>query len=228
MAVTPTSNDDGRATLVASLNRGGNAEKAPTSAGATQEMSDRFLKLLVTQLKNQDPMNPMENAELTSQLAQMSTVEGINKLNTTLAEMARTSQMAQGAALVGRSVLAEGDHLKLTAAGAVGGIELASMADSVKVSIYDAYGNAVRTLDLGEQDGGLARFVWDGKDTAGTPLPEGAYSFKVTATAAGEAVEATSYTMGSVLSVALNAGNGLDVEVSDVGVLGLDQIKQVY
>lgn len=226
MTVSAATNDDGRASLVAALNQGGGAGSATPSAA--QELSDRFLKLLVTQLKNQDPMNPMENAELTSQLAQMSTVEGISKLNTTLVEMSRASQMAQGASLVGRSVLAQGDHLELTSAGAVGGIDLASMADSVKVTVFDANGSAVRTLDLGKQDGGLIRFVWDGKNAAGTQLPAGAYSFQVTASAAGKAVDATSYGMGSVLSVALNDGNGMDVEVSGFGVLGLDKIKQVY
>jgi flagellar basal-body rod modification protein FlgD len=227
MSVSAVSNDDGRAGLVAALNKG-NTASATTTASASQEMSDRFLKLLVTQLKNQDPMNPMENAELTSQLAQMSTVEGISKLNTTLAEMSRTSQMVQGASLVGRSVLAEGDNLELTASGAVGGINLDSMADSVKVTVTDASGNTVRVLDLGKQDGGLVRFVWDGKDTAGTLLQNGSYSFKATATADGLPVTASTYGLGSVLSVSLNDLNGMDVEVSGLGVLTLDKIKQVY
>ncbi len=226
MAVSAVSNDDGRASLVAALNKG--ATTSATTASASQEMSDRFLKLLVTQLKNQDPMNPMENAELTSQLAQMSTVEGISKLNTTLAEMSRTSQMVQGASLVGRSVLAEGSNLELTASGAVGGINLDSMADSVKVTVTDASGNTVRVLDLGKQDGGLVRFVWDGKDTAGSLLANGSYRFKATATADGLPVTAATYGLGSVLSVSLNELNGMDVEVSGLGVLTLDKIKQVY
>lgn len=226
MAVSAISTDDGRASLVAALNKG-NAASA-TSTSATEEMSDRFLKLLVTQLKNQDPMNPMENAELTSQLAQMSTVEGISKLNATLSEMSRTSQMVQGAALVGRSVLAEGDNLELTDVGAVGGMNLDSMADSVKVTVTDAAGNTVRVLDLGKQDGGLVRFVWDGKNSAGTLVENGSYSFKVSATAGGSPVNASTYGLGSVLSVSLNDLNGMDVEVSGLGVLALDKIKQVY
>lgn len=83
---------------------------AAAAAGSAAELSDRFLKLLVTQLKNQDPMNPMENAELTTQLAQMSTVEGVNRLNDTmdgLAAQFRASQVLQGSALLGRAVLAE-------------------------------------------------------------------------------------------------------------------------
>ncbi len=227
MAVTSTTNDDGRAALVASLNRGGNTGKSTDSASATQEMSDRFLKLLVTQLKNQDPMNPMENAELTSQLAQMSTVEGISKLNTTLSALSRTSQMLQGASLVGHSVLAEGNHLELTTSGAVGGIALASAADSVKVTIKDGDGNTVKVLDLGKQDSGLARFIWDGKSTSGVLQQAGSYSFSVSATAGGRAVTTTSYGLGSVLSVAMK-DDGIEAEVSGLGSVTLDKIRQVY
>lgn len=226
MAVSAVSTDDGRASLVAALNKGSSTSASTTSEA--QEMSDRFLKLLVTQLKNQDPMNPMENAELTSQLAQMSTVEGISKLNTTLSEMSRTSQMTQGASLVGHSVLAEGDNLELTDSGAVGGINLDSMADSVQVTISDASGNAVRVLDLGKQEGGLVRFVWDGKDAGGTLQENGSYSFSVSATAADSPVNATVYGLGKVLSVSLNDTNEMDVEVSGMGILTLDKIKQVY
>jgi len=227
MAVTSTTNDDGRSALVASLNRGSNTEKSTTTTSATQEMSDRFLKLLVTQLKNQDPMNPMENAELTSQLAQMSTVEGISKLNTTLSALSRTSQMLQGASLVGHSVLAEGNNLELTTSGAVGGIEFASAADSVKVTIKDEDGNTVKVLDLGKQESGLARFVWDGKSSTGTLQEAGSYSFSVTATAGGKAVTTTSYGLGSVLSVAMNDSD-IEAEVSGLGSLTLDKIRQVY
>ena len=227
MAVTSTTNDDGRSALVASLNRGSNTEKSTTTTSATQEMSDRFLKLLVTQLKNQDPMNPMENAELTSQLAQMSTVEGISKLNTTLSALSRTSQMLQGASLVGHSVLAEGNNLELTTSGAVGGIEFASAADSVKVTIKDEDGNTVKVLDLGKQESGLARFVWDGKSSTGTLQEAGSYSFSVTATAGGKAVTTTSYGLGSVLSVAMNDSD-IEAEVSGLGSMTLDKIRQVY
>lgn len=227
MTLAATSNDDGRSALVASLNRGGKAEKTTATASATQEMSDRFLKLLVTQLKNQDPMNPMENAELTSQLAQMSTVEGITRLNTTLSALSRTSQMLQGAGLVGRSVLAEGNNLELVASGAVGGIELASAADSVKVTIKDKDGSTVRVLDLGKQEGGLTRFVWDGRSTAGVPQAAGGYSFSVTATAGGKAVTSTSYGLGNVLSVTMN-GAHVEAEIKGLGSMTLDKVRQIY
>lgn len=201
-----------------------------TTTSSTQELSDRFLKLLVTQLKNQDPMNPMENAELTTQLAQMSTVEGVNKLNDSLDALNaqfRATQVIQGASMVGHQVLAEGDYLPMSQSTAVGGVELGSKADSVKVDIFNEGGTLVKTLDLGAQDAGLVRFVWDGKNTDGTTLADGDYSFQVTATAAGKDVEATTYSLGKVLSVALK-DDAMEVEVSGLGNLGMDQIRQIF
>lgn len=226
MSISAVSTDN--ASLVASLNPG--TSGGATTTASAQEMSDRFLKLLVTQLKNQDPMNPMENAELTSQLAQMSTVEGITKLNDSmdsLSGMFRSSQVIQGAALVGRQVLAEGDVLTLGAAGAVGGVELAGKADSVRIKVLDAGGATARVLDLGAQEAGLVRFVWDGKDAGGNALAIGQYSFAVEAAAAGEKVAFTPYGLGSVQSVSLN-DSGMEAEVSGLGVRAFEQIRQIY
>ncbi len=228
MAIAAVQNESA-ADVYARLN-GTSGKKATEETGSTTELSDRFLTLLVTQLKNQDPMNPMENAELTTQLAQMSTVEGVNKLNTTLDGLVsqfKSNQVMQGAALVGRQVLAEGDALRLGSAGAAGGAGLASKADSVKVKVLDAGGALVQTLDLGKQDAGLVRFVWDGKDAGGVSQAEGDYRFQVEASAAGKPVAASTYALGNVLSVSLN-DNEMDVEVSGLGARGLDQIRQIF
>jgi len=207
-----------------------NGAAAASKTSETEALSDRFLKLLVAQLKNQDPMNPMENAELTSQLAQMSTVEGVSKLNTSmegLVSQFKASQVMQGAALVGRQVMTEGDSLKLTDLGAAGGIDLAAAAENVKVSISDSYGNLVHTLDLGRQPAGLMNFVWDGKNATGEMQVGGDYRFKVGASAAEQDVVATGYALGNVSSVALN-GNEMGVEVAGLGVRRLDQIRQIF
>ena len=225
MAISAVQNDS-NASLVASLN-GATTTKA---ASATAEASDRFLKLLVTQLQNQDPMNPMENAELTTQLAQMSTVEGINKMNSTLDGLLaqyKSNQVMQGAALVGRQVLAEGNVLNLGAGGAAGGVELEGAADSVKIKVFSGNGALVQTLDLGKQDAGLVRFAWDGADASGAAQALGDYTFRVEANAGAAGVAATQYTLGSVLSVSLNDSD-IDVEVDGLGALGLGQIRQIF
>ena len=116
----------------AAINAAGKSATASTSAVADQQ--DRFLKLLVTQLKNQDPLNPMDNAQMTSQLAQMSTVSGIEKLNATLNSLVDSvgnSQSMQAADMIGKSVLVPGSQLALSNGVAYAGINLAAAADQV-------------------------------------------------------------------------------------------------
>lgn len=225
MAVSAVQNDS-NANLVASLN----GAQASKSANATTEASDRFLKLLVTQLQNQDPMNPMENAELTSQLAQMSTVEGINKMNASLDGLMaqyKSNQILQGASLVGHQVLAEGNALLLGSGGAAGAVELAGAVDSVKIKVFSSNGELVQTLDLGKQDAGLVRFAWDGMDASGAAQALGDYTFTANASVGAAMVAATQFTLGSVLSVSMNQSD-MDVEIDGLGERGLNQIRQIF
>ena len=223
MAVSATQTDN--SSLVNALNGSGGTGKS-----AVGEAQDRFLKLLVTQLQNQDPMNPMENAELTTQLAQMSTVEGINNLNSSLSSLLegyRSSQTLQAASLVGRKVLAAGDILTLQGAVAGGGADLSSAADQVKVRILDASGQVVRILDLGQQEEGIVRFGWDGKDTAGQQLSDGFYTIQVEASQAGESVLATALALDGVASVLLNDG-AMEIDLIAQGQVNFGQVRQIY
>jgi flagellar basal-body rod modification protein FlgD len=215
---------------VAAVQNTSTSSTSSLSGSTAAEIGDRFLKLLVTQLKNQDPLNPMENAEITSQMAQLSTVEGISQMNDAMATLAtqfRATQALQGASLIGRQVLAEGARLDLGAAGAAGGVDLASKADKVTINVIDGAGKVVRAIDLGSQEAGLARFAWDGLDATGNPMAQGTYKFEIAATAAGKPVDATAYSLAQVLSVSM-ADSGLGVELSTLGNLGLDKIKQIF
>ncbi|MDP2107925.1 MAG: flagellar hook capping FlgD N-terminal domain-containing protein, partial [Rhodocyclaceae bacterium] len=121
-------------------------------SSATADIQNRFLTLLTAQLKNQDPTSPMDSAQMTSQLAQISTVDGIERLNATLQKMlgnTADAQAMQAAALVGRGVLVPGSALQLVEGAAVGALELAGPADEVTVTIKDANGLVQRTLNLG-------------------------------------------------------------------------------
>lgn len=194
------------------------------------EAQDRFLKLLTTQLQNQDPLNPMDNAELTSQLAQISTVEGIEKLNTTLEKMMASTtdgEVLQAAGMVGKSVMVAGSQMELTDAGAVSGVQIDAFADKVKVTIKDANGLVVRNLDLGQMKQGLHNFTWDGKTDAGVTAANGTYSIGVTATAAGEKVTATALELARVESVTRTA-TGTSIEVGRFGQLSMNDIKQIF
>ena len=136
---------------------------ASTSASnSVTAASNQFLKLLVTQMQNQDPMNPMDNAQITTQLAQLSTVQGITDLNSTvtgLVSQLQSSQMMQSASLIGQNVLAQGSALSLGSAGAAGGVNLASAADQVSVNVLNSAGTVIRSLSLGSQPVGLAQFT---------------------------------------------------------------------
>src|SRR5262245_33854411 len=184
------------------------ATSATGTAAGTGEIQDRFLKLLVTQMKNQDPLNPLDNAQVTSQLAQINTVSGIEKLNTTLSNLSTSfiaGQSLQSAALIGRSVLTDGNRLVYAGAPVTGAADLAQPADRVTVTIADAAGNAVRTLELGAQKAGAAQFQWDGLNDAGAKVPEGSYTFKIAAQRGGQPVTANPLGVGRVASVSFGS-----------------------
>ncbi len=202
-----------------------NTGASSLTANSVQAQQDRFLKLLVTQMKNQDPLNPMDNAEITSQMAQLSTVTGIEKLNETLAAFTK-AQAFQSVDMIGHYVLAPGEHMDLASGTALGGVELASGADAVTVKVFDENGSLVRTLDLGELDAGVNAFTWDGKNDAGTAVADGSYTFTVDAKLNTAAVTATSLAVGKVQSVLMD-DFGPALSVSGMGLVELGDIKQV-
>lgn len=215
------------AALNAASSGAGKADKAGTSA--TEGAQDRFLKLLTTQLKNQDPLNPLDNAQMTSQLAQISTVDGITKLNSTLQTLLNNnadSQTLQAAALVGHSVLVPGNKLTLHDGMSIGGVELDSAADKVVATIKDANGLVVRTLDLGALPAGTTQVSWDGKTDNGATAVNGTYSVSFDAKQGTSKVTATALQYGDVTSVAKNI-NGVSLTVGNLGTLTLSDVKQI-
>jgi flagellar basal-body rod modification protein FlgD len=207
----------------------GGGASAASGGSNTSEMSDRFLKLLVTQMKNQDPLNPLDNAQVTSQLAQINTVSGIEKLNSTLQNLSTSfmaGQSLQSAALIGRSVLTDSNRLAWNGATVTGAAELQQPADRVTVTIADAAGNAVRTMELGPQKAGAAQFQWDGLNDAGARMADGAYTFRIAAQRGGQPVAATPLGIGRVASVSFG-NEGLRVDVDGIGAIQLFQIKRI-
>jgi flagellar basal-body rod modification protein FlgD len=201
-----------------------------TTATTSSDIQDRFLKLLVTQLKNQDPLNPMDNAQLTSQLSQISTVTGIEKLNASIQAMSASlmsAQALQSAGLIGHYVFTEGNQLNFDGnAAALGGVNLTQAVDSLKVNVIGPSGNVVRQLDLGAAKAGLAGFQWDGLSDNGSKAAAGAYTFQVKAASGGHAVPATALMTGLVSSVSLGS-DGAHAIVDGVGDLRMDQIKRI-
>ena len=201
----------------------------PVNTKKADDPQSRFLTLLTTQLRNQDPMNPMENAEVTSQLAQMSTVDGIERLNKLFQSFVDSQSSSDGinaAGLIGRGVLVEGKGLGLTEAGAVGGFTLNTAADNVVLTIRDASGLTVSTVELSDVEAGSHNYLWDGTASDGTRAADGMYSVSMSATANGEKVTGQVLQFAAVTSV-IRGPNGTDLQVGSLGVFKLDDIKQI-
>lgn len=206
------------------------AAPAASSKNSTAETQNRFLSLLVAQMKNQDPLNPLDNAQVTSQMAQLSTVQGIENMNKSLEALAASmgvNQMSQAASLIGHAVLVPGDRLSPAKLQDVIGFELSRPADNVTVSIHDAAGNTVRSLNLGPRESGINVLAWDGMTNGGTAAPAGEYSFKVNAVQAGKTVSHIALSLGMVNSVSQNS-QGVQLNLAGNKSAGYADIRQIF
>ena len=185
--------------------------------------ADRFLKLLVAQMQNQDPLSPMDNAQVTSQIAQINTVSGIDKLNTTVSGL--NSQFLQlqalsGASLVGHNITLQGNSLQVQSGVGNGGFDLSGTADNVKVDILSPAGQVVQTLNLGAEMTGRHEFTWPA-----TGVPDGApYQFRVTATKGAAAVPSTPLMRDWVTAVSTDGGT-LTLETLNHGSVAYADVK---
>lgn len=202
--------------------------------GGSQELQNSFLKLLVAQLKNQDPTNPMQNNELTSQLAQISTVQGIERLNTSIGSISGqidSSRSLQATSLIGRGVMIPGNTILAGSKEGVMsttpfGIELERSADSVTATITDKGGAIVRKIDIGSLKAGVHNFTWDGSLASGSFAPDGAYNVTLAASNGGETLVSTALTFALVNGVTRGAkGPELDLGLS--GTTTLDNVRQI-
>ncbi len=195
-----------------------------------EDPQERFLKMLVTQMQNQNPLNPMDNAEVTSQLAQISTVSGIDKLNSTLEKLVANSDARssfEAAAMIGRGVLIPGTSMQVEKSSGIGGFELTEPADKVVVTVKDAAGIAVRDIDLAAQSSGVNTFVWDGLTNGGAQATDGRYSFSVKAVRGENAVTAATLAFGKVNSAA-PGNDGALLDVGELGFAGMNDIKKIF
>jgi flagellar basal-body rod modification protein FlgD len=209
-----------------------------TATDSVQADQDKFMKRLVTQLQNQDPLNPMDNAAMTSQLAQLSTVTGINKVNSTLESLRSdiaSSQSQSAISMIGKGILVEGKGIELATSTAddgtktsssVFGIDLASAAQSVTIAIQDSTGKTVRTMAMTNADVGTYPITWDGTQDDKTAAPAGSYTFTVTATSAGRTLtDAKPLQLAAVASVSTGSG-GAKLNTS-LGQFTMSEIKEV-
>jgi flagellar basal-body rod modification protein FlgD len=181
------------------------SSSSSTGSSSPTDLQTTFLKLLVAQLQNQDPTNPMDSSQMTSQLAEINTVSGINQLNTTLTSLAsqmQAGQNSQTALLIGQDVLVSGSSALVASGKSPGfGVVLPSDATDVKVTIKDSAGNLVNTIDLGAHTAGTIPVSWTPTDASGATLKDGTYSISAVAMIGGKSGSVDTLTGEQVLSV---------------------------
>jgi len=202
-----------------------------TPTGTTMTQSD-FLQLLTTQLQDQDPTQPMDNSQMAAELAQFATLSTDQNIYSTLQTMngnissnMQTSQVLGASNLVGKQVLVPSSTLDYSGS-AVGGAVNVTSAGDVVVTIQDSNGNTVNTIDLGNQQVGLAQFNWNGTDSNGNAVANGTYS--ISANSGGSSAAMTTYASGSVTGVGYGGSStGTYVQVAGIGGVPLSQVAQI-
>jgi len=219
--------------MVASVNNTSSAQNTSAlsnALGTNKAMGkDDFLKLLVAQLKNQDPLAPQDNTQFVAQLAQFSSLEAAMGTNSRLDSLTAMNQglaNTEVVALVGKTATVKGSLVTATGSGSAVPVSfsLGSSTDSTNVSIQNSSGKVIRTIPIGAHSAGLVKVNWDGRDDAGNVMPAGTYAVSVQAkTKDGSAVSVAQETTGQVKSVAFDKGypvltlaNGMQVPVSDL------------
>ncbi|KAA1189079.1 flagellar hook assembly protein FlgD [Photorhabdus heterorhabditis] len=232
MAITSSINGFQDNTTVREL-----AQSSKTNKKNSQELNSNFMQLLLAQVKNQDPTNPMQNNELTSHLAQINMLEGIEKLNTTVGSIVgqmNNSQSLQASALIGRDIMIPGNTILVGPNEQNGGIsttsfgiELERPADSVKVTITDKQGVVVRQIDIGPLGAGVHSFPWDGIKEDGAKAEAGAYTITIEASDKGELRVSQPLRSATVKGITRDAdGARLDLGWKN-GAVTMDQIRQI-
>ncbi|WP_150300391.1 flagellar hook assembly protein FlgD [Pseudomonas profundi] len=194
---------------------------------------NEFMNLLVAQMNNQDPLSPQDNGEFIAQLAQFSTVEGIENMNTSMDSLLsgyQSSQALQASSLVGRSVIVPTMNAMVdTQEGIEGQLALTQRSDNVSVNVYDEKGSLVSNVNMGAKEAGMLDFKWDGKNGSGETLPAGKYKFEAQASINGENKQLATLLPANVDSVSLGMGQGgeMVLNLAGLGSIGLSEVLTI-
>lgn len=207
-----------------------NGSSVAANGSSVDEVQNRFMTLLVTQMRNQDPLNPMDNAQVTSQMAQLSTVTGIDKLNSTVETMIanlQSGQSYQATNMIGHHVFYDGNIVRNNGTGGMLGIDLPNGADKVVISITDGAGSTIRTINMGANQPGTATLSWDGTDDKGMMTPNGSYKFNVKATIGSSNVSANTLSFAQVGSIS-NESAGLKLNLDSGEKISTNAVKEFF
>ena len=199
------------------------------SSGRLQQ--EAFLELMIAQFRNQDPFNPMENGEFLGQLAQFGTVSGIEDLQNSIGALANSlysDQALQASGLIDREVLVARDVGPLRSNRALrGAVELPMSTPSLEVRVSDANGVLIRRLDLGQHEGGLVRFEWDGRDESGQQMLAGNYHLAAFAGQFGVREQMPVLVESRVESVTLGNSGGVLLNLEGLGEVPLSEVRRI-
>jgi flagellar basal-body rod modification protein FlgD len=193
---------------------------------------DQFLKLMLAQMKNQDPMKPMQNGEFLTQIAQFSSAKGIAdmaKSFTTLSNSLTSNQALQASSLIGRVVLSPANQGYLEQGQGMGGsVDLTSSAQNMNVTVYDQTGAVVKTIPMGNQQSGTVYFSWDGTDNNGNQMPPGLYQVEATA-GIGDTTQSLQTNIASrVESVTMGKnGQGVTLNLAGMGSIDFNNVREI-
>ncbi|MBC3437645.1 flagellar hook assembly protein FlgD [Pseudomonas sp. BW16M2] len=192
---------------------------------------DAFLKLLVTQMQHQNPLDPQDNGQFIAQLAQFSSLEGIQTLNSSVNSIISgmgSSQALQASSLVGRSVIVQNDKALFDPKESLNGqVVVPQNITDGKVTIKDKDGNVVKTIQLGEQKKGTADFIWDGTNDKGEKVAAGTYTFTATTTVDGKSQEMYTMLPAKVTSVSFQNGGEMMLNLAGIGKLGISKVQTI-
>ncbi|MBI3771300.1 MAG: flagellar hook assembly protein FlgD [Gammaproteobacteria bacterium] len=211
------------------------AADAKAKAGQAKKIDksqDTFMKLILAQLKNQDPTKPMDNGAFLSQLAQFKAVSGIDELKSSFDNFAaglQSNQALQASSMVGRWVMVPSETAVLWSdRPLMGAVDVPSATGNVSVLVSSPDGQVRRHLDLGSQKGGKADFSWDGKDDNGQPMSPGNYQIKASALIDGKKQSIDTYSISPVESVTLNkGGGGFTLNVAGIGSVNMNSVAKI-
>lgn len=214
------------------FNAASNPQKADSSSSSANMLRQQdFLRLMVSQVRNQDPMNPQTNGDFLAQLAQFSTNDSINSMQSSINQLAsslQSNQALQASALVGRKVLVNNSNFTLGSdgAGVTGAINMVSGLSNLSASVYSSTGDLVKTIPIGQPAAGTFDFSWDGTNSSNEKMAAGNYTVKVSGSYNGQTVSVPTMTYANVDSVSLNS-SGFQLNVAGVGAVSLSDVKQI-
>jgi len=207
-----------------------NISQRPQAKGGDEIGQEQFLKLMTAQMNNQDPTKPMEDGAFFSQIAQFSSVAGIQELQNSFSQVAtalQSNQALQASTMVGRTVMIPSGEAVFDGAEAVTGkVGVADATNALTISISDASGQVVRTMNMGAQNSGVVDFSWDGRDDSGELLGGGDYTIEAIAQTSGESIELATLLAEKVESVTLGNG-GVTLDLASDRSVPMSGVKQV-